>query len=120
MAHTMSRQKEALVLRDLAIAIVKARGTNQSSQANQPGQAACIVFEDERFKISYCECEPSQNLPHALDIWKRSTSAITEQMTDVKVLGVIWNDDGNFVVVIHRPGAWEQGLRRLAGKLCSN
>ena len=47
-----------------------------------------------------------------LDIWKRGPSPVAK---DVKVLGVIWNDGGS-VVVIYLPGAWEQGLRRLAGR----
>jgi hypothetical protein len=94
-------EKQALALRDLAVIVAKAKGatTTQVTAPDQPGQ---YVFEDARLRIVY-----STTAPQTLDVFKRGD-------LDLKLLSVIWIDDGDAVVVLHRTGSWEDSLRRLA------
>ena len=87
-------EKQALVLRDLAMIVAKAKGV-----VTAPDQH---VFEDARLRIVY-----SSTAPQALDVLRRGD-------LDLKVLSVIWDDGGDAVVVLHRSGSWEDWLMRLA------
>jgi hypothetical protein len=87
-------EKQALVLRDLAMIVAKAKGV-----VTAPTQH---VFEDARLRIVY-----SSTAPQALDVLRRGD-------LDLKVLSVIWDDGGDAVVVLHRSGSWEDWLMRLA------
>jgi len=91
--------KQALVLRDLAVNVVMAKGTVTASDL--------YSYHDARIRIEYNSGEP-----HALDLFKRGVVG----SRDVKVLSVIWNDgDGSdAVVVLHHGGSWEVSLKRLA------
>jgi hypothetical protein len=87
-------EKQALVLRDLAMIVGKAKGV-----VTAPDQH---VFEDARLRIVY-----SSTAPQALDVFRRSD-------LDLKVLSVVWNDGGDADVVLHRSGSWEDYLKRVA------
>ena len=88
------KEDQALALRDLALIVVKAGNTNAAT------------FDDGRIRIAYRA--PSDNGPNTLDI---------ERIGDgraVKVLSVVWHDDGRAVVISHHGGSWEDYLKRLA------
>ncbi len=93
MATTSQKEIQALALRDLALAVVKAKGVKGKD---------LFSYADVRLGINYHTASPCM-----LDVWKISE-------TETKVLSVVWNDDGA-VVLIHRTGSWEVYLRRLAG-----
>jgi hypothetical protein len=87
-------EKQALALRDLAVIVAKAKGVIVPPDL--------FSYRDTRICIEY-----SSGKPQALDVFRRGD-------LDLKVLSVIWNDDGDAVVVLHRTGSWEDSLRRLA------
>jgi hypothetical protein len=94
-------ENQALELRDLAVQVVKAKGVIIST--NQPGDL--YTYQDARIRIEY-----NNGKPQALDLFKLGEMG----SSDAKVLSVIWNDDGDAVVVLHRTGSWEESLWRLA------
>jgi hypothetical protein len=90
-------EKQALALRDIALRVVMAKGVVTASDL--------YSYHDARIRIEYCSGKPQ-----ALDVFKRGDVG----SRDAKVLGVIWNDGGDAVVVLHRGGSWETSLKRLA------
>ena len=92
--------KQALALRDLAVAVAKAKGV-LISEAN--GQNL-YSYHDARLRIEYIN-----GRPQVLDVYRHGAS------WNWKVLSVIWDDDGgDAMIVLHRTGSWEDSLRRLA------
>jgi hypothetical protein len=90
-------EKQALALRDLALRVVMAKGVVTASDS--------YSYHDDRLRVEYFSGKPQ-----ALDVYKRGDIG----SRDAKVLGVIWNDGGDAVVVLHRGGSWETSLKRLA------
>jgi hypothetical protein len=92
-------EKQALMLRDLAMNVVVAKGTVTASDL--------YSFHDARIRIEY-----GSGKPHTLDLFKRGDIG----SRDAKVLSVVWNDgdDGDAVVVLHHGGSWEVSLKRVA------
>ena len=88
--------REALSLRDLAVAVAKAKGVRIS---NTP---ELYSYRDTRLRLEY-----SNGRPQALDVYRHGE-------LELKVLSVIWIDGGDAVIVLHRGGSWENSLRRLA------
>ena len=88
--------REALSLRDLAVAVAKAKGVRIS---NTP---ELYSYRDTRLRLEY-----SNGRPQALDVYRHGE-------LELKVLSVIWIDGGDAVIVLHRGGSWEDSLRRLA------
>jgi hypothetical protein len=88
--------REALSLRDLAVAVAKAKGVRIS---NTPEPYS---YRDTRLRLEY-----SNGRPQALDVYRHGE-------LELKVLSVIWIDGGDAVIVLHRGGSWEDSLRRLA------
>jgi hypothetical protein len=97
----MSKEKQALVSRDLALQLLRAKGILHLTRGG-PDQ---LMYQDERLSIAYTPSRAPQ--PHSLDVWRRGERAI-------KVLSVIWHDEGRDAVVIHHGGSWEDLLKRLA------
>lgn len=84
----------ALALRDLALTVAITKGELVGISIR--------AYTDARLRIEYDTTDP-----HALTVWKISE-------TKMKVLSVFWQDDGYPVVLIYRPGSWEDNLRRVA------
>ena len=91
---------QTLALRDLAVAVVKAKGV-LISEANAQ---SLYSYHDARLRIEYIN-----GRPQVLDVYRHGAS------WNWKVLSVIWDDDGgDAMIVLHRTGSWEDSLRRLA------
>src|ERR1700677_148710 len=88
-------EKQALVLRNLAVNVAKAKGVLTAPNLY-------TYQDDARLLIEY-----RGGKPHGLDVFKYGDY-------NVKVLSVIWNDGGDEIVLIHRTGSWEDSLKRLA------
>ena len=106
---------------DLALIVVKARGT---WQATRGGPKLLSYRDDDAPNIAYrspfqklpplsgevvCQAmgygmTPKGNLPRGLDIWQPGKPG--------KVLNIEWC--GDVVVVGYKPGPWEQALEELA------
>ena len=106
---------QALKIRDRAVSVVLAMGTItapanriHASHLKSPGGEQYLTapdlhtFSDQRLRIAY-----DTGSPHAIDIYKISEP-------EIRVLGAIWNPEGDCVVVLHRCGSWEDYLQRLA------
>jgi hypothetical protein len=92
--------KQTLALRDLAVMVAKARGV-LISEANAQD---LYSYHDASLRIEY-----TNGRPQMLDVYRFGE-------LELKVLSVIWDDDGA-MIVLHRGGSWEDNLRRLA-KAC--
>ena len=91
--------KQALALRDLAVTIAKTKGV-LISEANAQ---VLFSYHDARLRIEYIN-----GRPQVLDVYRHGE-------LELKVLSVIWDDDGgDAMIVLHRGGSWEDSLRRLA------
>jgi hypothetical protein len=88
---------EALALRDLGVTIAKTKGV-LISEANAQN---LYSYHDARLRIEYVN-----GRPQVLDVYRHGE-------LELKVLSVIWDDDGA-MIVLHRGGSWEDSLRRLA------
>ena len=89
--------REALALRDLAVAVAKAKGVLISEHAR-----SLYSYRDTRLRIEYIN-----GRPQVLDVYRHGE-------LELKVLTVIWIDGGDAMIVLHRGGSWEDSLRRLA------
>jgi hypothetical protein len=108
-------EKQALALRDLAVQVVMAKGIITASDS--------YSYHDARIRIEYGSGKPhtltgatddkQMSVPASLDVFKRGDIG----SRDAKVLSVVWNDDGDAVIVLHRGGSWEVSLRRVAKAL---
>lgn len=118
-----TKRERAIELRDIALPIIKARGTWHETQ---PGWPNLLGFGDDALKIAFRSPfqklpPPSgelvhkaitygvtlpQSLPYGLDIWART-----------KVLNIEWSDDGDVAVLSYKVGSWEQELKKLAASL---
>ena len=91
--------RQALALRDLAVMVAKAKGV-LISEANAQ---VLFSYHDARLRIEYIN-----GRPQVLDVYRHGE-------LELKVLSVIWDDDGSdAMIVLHRGGSWEDSLRRLA------
>jgi hypothetical protein len=103
----MTNEARALALRDMALAIVKARGVIENNKR---------IFDNDHLLIGY------QTLVehHALAIWRRwievPLSGGSKART-TKVLNIVWND-AETIAVTYKEGwpRWEQELERLAAE----
>jgi hypothetical protein len=113
--------KRAIELRDLALAVVKARGAWQATR----GGPNLLYYRDDALNIAYRSpfqkppplsrevvrlamnygMMPEINLPHGLDIWQKGKPG--------KVLNIEWSDNGAVIVVSYKSGPWEQALHKL-------
>ena len=108
-------ENQTLELRDLAVTVAKTKGVIIAPNL--------YTYQDPRIRIEYSSGKPhtltgeTDNMqngrPASLELFKLGDAA----SRDAKVLSVIWNDDDDAVVVLHRTGSWEDSLRRLA-KAC--
>lgn len=120
-ANLMTKKERAIHLRNLALKLIKARGT----WVPMSGGPRLLTFDDVLSGLSICYRTPfqrvpqppeyvkyfaalngyarSRNLPYGLDVWWNKT-----------VLNVEWSDDGRLDVVSYRAGQWERDLERLA------
>ncbi len=115
----MTKRTRAIELRDLALAVVKARGAwqkigNENSLMFDNGNL-CIAYRSPFQKIPQSSGEVARkameygvmipgNLPHGLDIWLPSG----------KVLNIEWSDAGEIHLASYKAGPWEQELEELA------
>jgi hypothetical protein len=104
----MIKQQRAIELRDIALALVQARGTLQSESCKSTSTVhRVLIFDSDGFKILYRT--PFQRLPGAtisygLDVWRNG-----------KVLSIEWteDDDGRVDVICYKAGPWEAELAAL-------
>jgi hypothetical protein len=88
--------KDGLILRDAAALVVQNLGAEISPDF--------WTYDNERIRIAY-DCAD----PNTLEIWERER----------KVFCVIWQSDGDSVVVHHLFGAWQTALRAQAKTLAA-
>ena len=104
----MTKRDRAIELRDLALAVVKARGTMVPPSGKR---ASVLTFSKDGLTVFYrtpFQQLPegnTKNLPYGLDIWRGR-----------KVMNIEWADDGRVDVVSYRQGPWERELEALAQK----
>jgi hypothetical protein len=100
---SQSKMDRAVELFELAIAVLKARGSWESTKS---GLSFFCCTEDQ-LKISYRE-PLLPVLPHGLDIWDTSRGP-------KNVLSVEYNEnDGSVAIVSCHLGTWEARLEKLA------
>lgn len=103
----MTKRDRAVELRDLALGVVKARGTMQPPSDGRP---SVLAFSKEGLTVFYRTPfqklpEGNTNLPYGLDIWHAG-----------KVLNIEWADHGRVDVISYKRGPWERELEALAEK----
>ncbi len=117
----MTKRKQAIYLRDLALTVVKARGVwhparrgpNMLWFRDQP-RGLHIVYrtplkdlpnpgDQVKRKAAICGVRLNPGLPYGLDIWAPK-----------KVLSVAWSDDGGFELIGYTAGGWEKRIKDLA------
>ena len=122
----MTKRDRALELRDLALAVLRARGVWQPVRVND-GTIQALTFDDDGLSILHTTpfqrlpqptgvfikylsalhgLDLPQNLPYGLDIWRGG-----------KKLNIEWSDSGQVVVVSYKAGDWERELERHAAQV---
>jgi hypothetical protein len=121
----MTKRDRALELRDLALAVLRARGVWQPMRVNE-GSIQALTFDDDGLSILHTTpfqrllqptgvlkylaalhgLDPRESLPYGLDVWR-----------DGKKLNIEWSDAGQVVVVSYRAGDWERELERHAAQV---
>jgi hypothetical protein len=115
----MTMRERALQLRDIALDIVRQRG---SLEPTGDGGLRLLVFRDGDLGIALrTPFQRPPPVPEAMKYW----AAMTGRHVDLpygldvwfpkKVLNVEWADDGRAVIVCFRRGEWERRLEALAG-----
>jgi hypothetical protein len=90
--------ERGLALRDAAALVVQKLGVEISPDF--------WTYDTERIRITYDSADPN-----TLEVWARDEGA------EKKVFCIIWQSDGDSVVVHHSFGAWETALRAQATML---
>jgi hypothetical protein len=91
--------ERGLVLRDAAALVVQKLGVEISPDF--------WTYDTERIRIAYDSADPN-----TLEIW-------THEGVEKKVFCIIWQSDGDSIVVHHSFGAWETALRAQATMLAA-
>src|SRR5690242_19244808 len=120
MAVGRKRRECAIQLRDLAVAIVRHRGSWYSWAGKRGNEFRSLQYRADELCIAYrtpFQPPPSvpdyikymaaaydlgapRNLPYGIDVWSPR-----------KVLNIEWEDGGEIRVVSYRPGQWEEHIR---------
>jgi hypothetical protein len=116
----VTKKERAIQLRDLAVAVVRARGMWQEVSGRRVLEFRhgdwCMILrtpfqklhdaprESEKYWAAL-EGRPPRglNLPYGVDVW-----------CGPKVLNVEWDDNGLVDVIGYKPGSWERELEKLA------
>jgi len=116
----MNKREHAIALRDLALTVVRARGSSQTV-GNKLRLLTCRL-DDVRIALQMpLQQQPSDispmpkylaahrgkptpvYLPYVMDVWDGG-----------KVLSLQWADDGSVEIISYKPGPWERDLERHA------
>src|SRR6476620_12459839 len=99
---TMAKHDRAIELRDLALAVVKARGEPEQSRHG----FTILRYNDGQLQIAYREA--TEIFWHSLDIWRHTIDGMTTPHKHKmnRVLSVVWLDSN--VRVVSYPARWLQ------------
>jgi hypothetical protein len=92
--------ERGLVLRDAAVLVVQKVGVEIAPDF--------WTYNNERIRIAYDSADPN-----TLEIWTR------DEGVEKKVFCIIWQSDGDSIVVHHSFGAWETALKSQATMLAA-
>jgi hypothetical protein len=113
----MTERSRGVELRDLALLVVKARGTWEESQHGGPRM---LVFDDHGLMIAYFE--PSQILPNNMLLISRRWFLVpvsgNTKPKITQVLKVVWNE-ADVTVAAYKAGRWEEAIEKLAAEIAA-
>ena len=118
----MSKREHAIALRDLALTVVRARGSWQTV-GNKLRLLTCRL-DDVRIALQTpLQQQPSDIAPPAKYLaahHRKPTPVYLPYVMDVwdggKVLSLQWADDGSVEIISYKPGTWERDLERHAAE----
>jgi hypothetical protein len=125
MRVSFKRKQQALRMRNLGLAVVRARGVLTGKGTGMQTLDATagslnltlrtpfgwsrkdIASENAKYRLAVAGSLHRGNLPYGLDIWSPTR----------KVTNIEWDDKGAVEILGYYPGSWEDELAKLASEI---